>query len=415
MLTRSGALTGMLSAAVMGVLAPSAPGFQVTSAQVTSAVAAGAAPAQGLRQVWTAGADTAWAWTQGENLGSAQALDRTVDGGRTWSAVTPPGLGKQSGDHVITGFYALNQTHAWAAYGSIEDGTPQTIAATSDGGRRWTIAGRAPLADLDGSPYNCGLDFVTPADGWCVSTPVAIGGEEAVFVYQTADGGRQWRLVSSTTSGAPSSGALPLFFDKNIQFTGVKTGWAVFGANGPVTAPLYETTDGGKTWVKRSAATAPGALEDGSGFSGQPVLAGGRGAVGYTVDGGSKSSAADAAPGEKTVVYVTGDDGAKWRVVTPPGPAEGWLVDAITPQSWRLVAGDRILATGNAGKTWRTITSDVSFTPLFYPYDDPTPPTVSFANSRTGWITDTTGVSTTLWRTTDGGGTWRKAEVPGTS
>jgi hypothetical protein len=94
MLTKSGAITGMLSAAAIGVLAPSAASAGVTSARVTSALATGASSAQSLRQVWTAGADAAWAWTQGENLGSAQALDRTVDGGRTWSTVTPPGLGK---------------------------------------------------------------------------------------------------------------------------------------------------------------------------------------------------------------------------------------------------------------------------------------------------------------------------------
>lgn len=409
----------MLFTAIIGVVTPSA-----ANAQVTSAAGGGAASAQSLRQVWPAGADTAWAWTQGETLGSAQALDRTVNGGRTWSTVTPPGLSEQSGDHVITGFYALDATHAWATYGSIDEGTPQTITATSDGGRRWTTVATAPLPDFDGYLYNCGLDFVTPADGWCVSTPVSISDEEAVFVYRTTDGGRKWRLISSTTSEPPPSGALPLLNDKNIQFTGPETGWAVSDELGPVTASLYETLNGGRTWVRRAVAMAPGMLENGSAFSGLPVLAGAKGAVGYTIDGGSAPVSAsavsasagpdDAAPGEKTIVYVTTDNGASWHVVTPPGGPEGWLVDTITPRIWRLVDGDRILATDNAGKTWRTIKSGHTFTPLFYPYDEPTPPTVSFANSRTGWIADTTAVSTTLWRTTDGGSSWREITVPGT-
>ncbi|MGH3166990.1 MAG: hypothetical protein ACRDN0_14025 [Trebonia sp.] len=72
------------------------------------------------------------------------------------------------------------------------------------------------------------------------------------------------------------------------------------------------------------------------------------------------------------------------------------------------MSGDRVLATGNAGRTWRTIRSGVTFSPLFFAYDDPTPPTVDFVSARTGWIADTTAASTTLWRTTDGGGAWTK-------
>jgi photosystem II stability/assembly factor-like uncharacterized protein len=397
-----------LAAAIFTAFTPSA-----------STAGTAAATPQSLRQVWTISADTAWAWTEGETTGSPQALERTANGGKTWSDVTPPGLARQTGDHFITGVYALDASHAWVTYGSINEGTPETVVATSDGGSRWTTVGKAPLPVFNGSVYNCSLDFVTAADGWCLTTPVYMTGEEAPIVYRTTDGGKKWQLVLTTgTTTTTPPGSLPLALDKNVQFSTPELGWAVFGTVGAATAPLYETVNGGKTWLKRKVATAPGHLENGSGFSGQPVLAAGKGAVGYTIDGGGSATAgatpADAAPGEESVVYVTTDSGVQWHAVTPPGKATGWLVDAITPESWRLVAGDRILATGNAGKTWRTIKSDVTFTPLFFAYDDPTPPTVNFTSSQVGWVADTTGEGTTLWRTVDGGTTWHKVTVPGT-
>jgi hypothetical protein len=365
-----------------------------------AASAAVAQSGQSLEQVWTIGATTAWAWTADLVTGTAQGVVRTVDGGKTWTRATPPGLGSQGGDHYITGLFALDASHAWVTYGGLGNGAAQTITSTSDGGRRWTVVGHEPLSKVAYSIfyYDCGLDFVTASVGWCETTPPFVG-SEGVFIYQTLNGGRTWRLVSQTPGPPPDpKGSLPWGGDKDTQFVTTTRGWTVFSSGGPATAPLYETLNAGRTWVKRTVAKAPGSFDSGSGFTGQPVIAGSDGAVGYTIDGNPL----------KSLVYVTTDGGAAWHPVTPPGKPAGWLVDVITPRSWRLVAGDRILATDNAGKTWRTVKSNVSFS-LFYAYDDPTPPVVHFASLSTGWI-----VSTSLWRTTNGGGTWHKLAVPGT-
>ena len=368
------------------------------AAAVSPAAAASSSPAAGgqtLRQVWPAGAAAAWAWTQGN--GGPQGIARTVNGGKTWATVTPPGLAQQTGDHVISGFFALGSQHAWVAYGGIAGGAVQHITTTSDGGRHWTVVGREPLTKVAFSSYvyTCGLDFVTPKDGWCQAEPPFVG-SEGVDLYRTTDGGRHWRRVSVTGPDGNKAGSLPWACDKNIQFTSETRGWAIFTC--PKAAPLYETTDAGRTWVKRRVAAPPGPIDSGSGFTGQPLMSGSRGAVGYTIFG---------AP-QKSVVYVSANGGAAWRPVTPPGPSQGWVADAIGATSWRLVAGDHILATDNAGRTWRMITSNVTFR-IYYAYDDPTSPVVDFVTSQTGWI-----AGTALWRTTNGGRTWHRLPVPGT-
>lgn len=382
----------------------------LTVTALPASPAAGAAePAvpggQSLEQVWTIGATTAWAWTQGEDTGSPQGLELTTNGGKTWSDVTPPALSKQTGDHFITGFYALSASDAWVTYGSLANGAAQTIASTSDGGRRWSGVGHEPLTKVAFSSfvYDCGLDFVTPSDGWCETTPAFVG-SEAVYLYRSTNGGKTWQLVSDTPGPPPDpSGSLPWGGDKDIQFVSPTKGWAIFSAAGAVTAPLYETVSSGKTWIKRNVTKAHGTFDSGSGFTGQPVVSGSRGAVGYTIAGRPL----------KSVVYVTTDGGTAWHAITPPGKPQAWVVDAITPSSWRLVHGDHILATSNGGRTWRTITSNVTFD-VSYPYDDPTAPVVHFATSAVGWIYNSTPVGASLWRTTDGGRTWRQLAVPGT-
>ena len=395
----------------------------LTGATLAAAAASGTAadaatsPASGgqtVQQAWTIGASVAWAWTVGGNTGSSQGIERTVNGGKTWADVTPPGLSIQTGNRFITGFYALNATHAWVTYGGSAETDRQTIDATSNGGRRWTAVGHEPPSPWTGATSPCSLDFVTPADGWCEATPVVIYSYEAVYLYRTTDGGRRWKLIFDTPlSGSTPAGSLPLAGDKNIQFASPAVGWAVMDSYGKPTAPLYETLNSGKTWIKRAVARAPGQTASGAAFAGQPLLAGGKGAVGYTMDGltssGSESRPADGGSGMKTVVYVTTDNGKAWHPVTPPGRRKGWVVDTITPTSWRLVQGDHILATDNAGRTWRTITSNVSFD-IYYAYFDPTAPVVNFATNRVGWIV----TSTSLWRTVNGGRTWRKVDVPGT-
>ena len=104
-------------------------------------------PVSGLSvgPVWPVGANTVWAeW--GQNLpggasGGAQGLERSIDGGKDWTDVTPPGLDRQVGDHFITDFYALDADQAWVTSSAGSPPRPCKLLPphVSDAGRHWRV------------------------------------------------------------------------------------------------------------------------------------------------------------------------------------------------------------------------------------------------------------------------------------
>jgi photosystem II stability/assembly factor-like uncharacterized protein len=277
-------------------------------------------------------------------------------------------------------------------YGAITFDAPQSIISTSDGGRRWSVVGQAPVR------FGCNLQFVTPLIGWCVEIGGGMG-SEGVTIYRTDDGGASWRLLSMTGPSSGSPGSLPFGCDKEIGFVTATMGWSPFNCAGGV-SPLYETSDGGATWseVALTPPTGVGSGDESYGyFSDPPVVSGNRGAAGFTINSPDRRT---------TGVYQSTDGGASWHFVVPPGPPRGWSVDVVTPMEWRLVAGHRLLSTDDAGMHWRVITADVNLEPL----DDGAlfPATaIDFVTTKVGWV-----VGKRLWRTTDGGSRWRTLRVP---
>ena len=63
---------------------------------------------QGIEEAWPTGENTIWAWTLDFGGGAAQGLERSTDGGRDWSDVTPSWLSKAVGDHYISDLFALD-------------------------------------------------------------------------------------------------------------------------------------------------------------------------------------------------------------------------------------------------------------------------------------------------------------------
>jgi photosystem II stability/assembly factor-like uncharacterized protein len=179
-------------------------------------------------------------------------LVRTTDGGAHWSQVQPTtdALGLSQGGGVNS--YAIDATHAWIV---VSPSSTTIVNRTADGGRTWS---RTTIQ----TPGHFGaLSFVDPKNGWLLAyasaatAPVQSGPLQGallttgpVLVYRTTDGGAHWsRLIERVipTSGCQWDG---------ISFVSTTTGWmGVSCVSYPQrTSMLFVTHDRGVTWQAQS-------------------------------------------------------------------------------------------------------------------------------------------------------------------
>lgn len=284
----------------------------------------------------------------------------TTDGGRTWNAVTPPNVDGVTVSEHITAVDAVGTDDLWAVLDDVPGLVPfgqstngsvrgQGIDRSTDGGRTWTFTA------LPGCLQNCGplsVSFVDAAHGFAATAPVT--GASALFATQ--DGGATWVPVASM----PNLGSVEVggpIAQPQIHFTSSLDGWAVtgpsgYGTQGQPTDPggvLYRTTDGGATWTR-----APG-LPSGFRYS-IPIFFGSRRAVVLATHGLSDARGAavyETEDGGSTwtrypLPVFSGVD------FTPGSLATRFA--AVGPFAWRIDVGSLIHATSDAGRTWTTVT-----------------------------------------------------------
>jgi photosystem II stability/assembly factor-like uncharacterized protein len=265
------------------------------------------------------------------------AIERTLDGGRTWQGSIPPGCSGCAGAHLS--FVDARNGFALAA----APGNRQFLFETHDGGASWhRVASTVPLSGP--------IRFVNVREGWAVSEPRGLAGGG---LYRTTDSGRHWRRVRLTAppgyrSQAATAG-VPRFFESRVGVVPVRFRDRKHAQH----LVVYLTRDGGNTWSPRPA----------------PVDADLR-AQSWGIPEALPFSAATADSWFLFVgrrLFWTRDAGRSWsitRTVAPKAPRvwdvyftsplDGWAIFAPVETGPR--AGSALVKTTDGGRHWTPLT-----------------------------------------------------------
>ncbi len=356
-------------------------------------------------------------------------VGRTTDGGRSWQPVDLPGNFPETGPALS--FVDPQRGYLLMAPERFSNGDA-TVLATSDGGVSWRQVGTAqsPLLQY-------GRMFTASANGtlWAGAEATASGAGEWQLLQVSRDGGASWQPVSLPGRDVLSSGDYLLAPPTVLGSTVILAA----DANGPIT--LYRSSDSGTTWQ----ATVPVASDLGYGVPAIVDATHWRVPSGLTIwvtdDAGASwheqataglpglgpigsLNFADAEHGVARVslgnspapdgLFVTDDGGRSWRPAALPeatpttSPAARGSLDATALAVWSggqdgLVggtegAGGRVDRTTDGGKAWVTV----------WRPDAPVVQLTAFGTADAMAVTcSPADADCTLWRSADGGATWK--------
>lgn len=161
---------------------------------------------------------------------------KTTDGGATWARSVPG-----AADVMFESLSFIDATHGWACGPVGEEASHGgRCYATSDGGATWTDVTPDPQQPL------LACSFVAGGEGWVL-------GEDG-DIFHTTDGGATW--ARQPTPLGPNAGLL------SLRFVDAENGWAV-GSCGPadlsekIWGVVLHTTDGGRTWTQQDCGVQP--------------------------------------------------------------------------------------------------------------------------------------------------------------
>ena len=181
----------------------------------------------------------------GGTSGAIGRVDRTTDGGKTWTTVWRP-------DAPVVYLAAFGSADAVAETCASPNGDC-ALWRSADGGATWTVVGSAPVA----------VSFSDPLHGWRF-VPIAAppgtptGGPGTAAIERTSDGGKTWQPVPTVPCGPGKPSAMG---PTAIAAESAAAAWLLCTGS-PATImeekTIAVTTDGGVTWEVRAATIGSG-------------------------------------------------------------------------------------------------------------------------------------------------------------
>ena len=365
-----------------------------------------------LQSLQMTSASTGWALYYSRNPDSPSGvftlLARTTDGGRTWTDVTPG-----SGRSMLAtpdAAQVLDPVTGEDAYLAVTAATQESnnsvnttvVFATTNGGRSWTKS--APLRVVSTASQ---VSFADPQHGFLMlGGDGGAMGEDQVWLYRTADGGKNWSLAAASPAdgvavGAQqASGRIPTECDKNgLDFPTATAGWISSTCNAGLTDGLLASHDGGASWSDQSLPLSATTCAGGACFVAGPQFSGGVGFVTVTPE-----------PGQPALLE-TRDLGRTWEQVALPAGVQYPQITFFSATRGVLVAeGSQdsfqgtFYTTANGGQTWTPVRQGTNFTKIGVDID--------FSSAQDGFAW-TTGFNsdpvpaTSIYETANSGRTWR--------
>ena len=189
------------------------------------------------------------------------ALYGTRDGGHSWTKLLLFGTGSLGQRFGLLGTW-LQFTDARHGFLYTAEGTQplhkeQVLYRTSDGGRHWI---RLPLPQ-SATEGLLTFTFNGSLNGWMLVNHGGSGPLQNVDLWHTTNGGKIWRMLTSSTTKpppplTPSLGLSITGFANQLLFPSPARGWLLQGGPGTADRPLFSTADGGVVWSPLSPPAA---------------------------------------------------------------------------------------------------------------------------------------------------------------
>ena len=338
-------------------------------------------------------------------VGYPTAVFGTADGGASWQTVAPTG----SPSDQFTWVAGLDAHRAGALRTVTGASTSfSALYLSADGGAAWHPANLGSSATSTQQPPNPSPS-VTPSTSDTATALAFFDAETGLLVgstatgsgavWRTSDGGRTWSAPITLPSAPPTS----------VAVWGTQDAWVGTDCGGTATSTcepgVLASSDGGRTWL-RTSSTAVTSLSFGDATHGWATMPGGP-AVGGAAGG----------------LLASDDGGRTWSSHGNPCPADGWPAGVSFPSaqdgsigctgmSGGGTAAKWVLGTTDGGATW-TVRAGVP-----EPGSGPSVGSIDFGDTLAGLVIRPDGVG--MWwgvrgeteRTADGGRTWA-AGLPG--